>query len=92
MDGSISMFPMQDGSAVYGKFWDSNGQIKTIRFVPENVDQAQTQEDPFAAINTRLDSIESLLKQRKKPYNKPYRKNYQNGSQESVKEPDHDES
>lgn len=92
MDGSISMFPMQDGSAVYGKFWDSNGQIKTIRFVPENVDQTQIQEDPFAAINTRLDSIESLLKQRKKPYNKPYRKNYQNGSQESVKEPNHDES
>ena len=41
MDGSISMFPMQDGSAVYGKFWDSNGQIKTIRFVPENTDQGQ---------------------------------------------------
>lgn len=85
MDGSISMFPMQDGSAVYGKFWDSNGQIKTIRFVPENVDQPQ-QQDPFASINTRLDSIEELLKKRQKPYHKTYRQNNQNGSSEYVKE------
>lgn len=92
MDGSISMFPMQDGSAVYGKFWDSNGQIKTIRFVPENVDQPQQQSDPFAAINSRLDSIEGLLKQRQKPYHKQYRKNNQNGSSEYVKEDQSNES
>lgn len=91
MDGSISMFPMQDGSAVYGKFWDSNGQIKTIRFIPENVNQPQ-QEDPFTAINNRLDSIEDLLKRRQKPYHKNYRQNNQNGSSEYVKEERHDES
>ena len=92
MDGSISMFPMQDGSAVYGKFWDSNGQIKTIRFIPENVDQPQQQSDPFAAINSRLDSIEGLLKHRQKPYHKQYRKNNQNGSSEYVKEDQSNES
>jgi len=91
MDGSISMFPMQDGSAVYGKFWDSNGQIKTIRFIPENVDQPQ-QQDPFAVINTRLDSIEELLKKRQKPYHKTYRQNNQNGSSEYVKEEQGNES
>lgn len=91
MDGSISMFPMQDGSAVYGKFWDSNGQIKTIRFIPENVDQPQ-QQDPFVAINTRLDSIEELLKKRQKPYHKTYRQNNQNGSSEYVKEEQGNES
>lgn len=91
MDGSISMFPMQDGSAVYGKFWDSNGQIKTIRFIPENVEQPQ-QQDPFAAINTRLDSIEELLRKRQKPYHKAYRQNNQNGSSEYVKEEQSNES
>lgn len=91
MDGSISMFPMQDGSAVYGKFWDSNGQIKTIRFIPENVEQPQ-QQDPFAAINTRLDSIEELLRKRQKPYYKTYRQNNQNGSSEYVKEEQSNES
>ena len=92
MDGSISMFPMQDGSAVYGKFWDSNGQIKTIRFVPENNGEQPQQNDPFAVINGRLDDLENLIKQRVKPYNKNYRKNNQNGGSESVREEQSNES
>ena len=84
MDGSISMFPMQDGSAVYGKFWDSNGQIKTIRFIPENVEQPR-QQDPFAAISERLDTIESLIRNQRQNHKGNYRKNNQNGSPESVR-------
>lgn len=77
MDGSISLFPMQDGSAVYGKFWDSNGQIKTIRFIPENVGDSVPTEDPFDLINKRLDNIEKMIKNQRQ-YHKPYRKNNQN--------------
>lgn len=84
MDGSISLFPMQDGSAVYGKTWDSNGQIKTIKFIPENIDQQNSETDPFDAINDRLDSIEKLLRNRREKYNKPYNRKYQNT--ESVKD------
>lgn len=84
MDGSISMFPMQDGSAVYGKFWDSNGQIKTIRFVPENVEQTAS-DDPFAAINARFDALENLIRSQRPNHKGNYRKNNQNGSPESVR-------
>ena len=84
MDGSISLFPMQDGSAVIGKFWDNNGQIKTIRFIPENVEQPR-QQDPFAAINERLDTLESLIRNQRQNHKGSYRKNNQNGSPESVR-------
>ena len=76
MDGSISLFPMQDGSAVIGKFWDNNGQIKTIRFIPENVEQPR-QQDPFAAINERLDTLESLIRNQRQNHKGNYRKNNQ---------------
>ena len=72
MDGSISLFPMQDGSAVIGKFWDNNGQIKTIRFIPENVEQPR-QQDPFAAINERLDTLESLIRNQRQNHKGNYR-------------------
>ena len=91
MDGSISLFPMQDGSAVIGKFWDSNGQIKTIRFVPENVEQPR-QQDPFVAINERLDTLESLIRNQRPNHKGNYRKNNQNGSPESVRSDQNAES
>ena len=91
MDGSISLFPMQDGSAVIGKFWDSNGQIKTIRFIPENVEQPR-QQDPFAAINERLDTLESLIRNQRQNHKGNYRKNNQNGSPESVRSDQNAES
>lgn len=91
MDGSISLFPMQDGSAVIGKFWDNNGQIKTIRFVPENVEQPQ-QQDPFAVLNERLDTLESLIRNQRQNHKGGYRKNNQNGSQESVRSDQNAES
>ena len=91
MDGSISLFPMQDGSAVVGKFWDNNGQLKTIRFIPENVEQTQPQ-DPFATLNARFDSLEELIRRNQKPYHKNYRKNNQNGSPESVRSDQNAES
>lgn len=63
MDGSISLFPMQDGSAVYGKYWDNNGQLKTMRFIPENVEQPQQETDPVvAAMNERFDTLEKLIR------------------------------
>lgn len=86
MDGSISLFPMQDGSAVYGKFWDSNGQINTIRFVPDNIADADPEPDPFDKINKRFDELEKMIKSQRQ-YHKPYRKNNsqtnQNGSTQS---------
>ena len=81
MDGSISLFPMQDGSAVYGKSWDSSGQIKTVRYVPDTQSDISQSTDPFDALNARLDSIENLIRNRHNRYNKPYRKNYDENSE-----------
>lgn len=36
MDGSISLFPMADNSAIFAKRWNADGTIKTIKFVPES--------------------------------------------------------
>lgn len=34
MDGSIAVFPKQDMSEIYIKFWENNGTIRTIVFKP----------------------------------------------------------
>lgn len=34
MDGSVSLFPKRDMSEIYAKQWQSDGTIKTVRFVP----------------------------------------------------------
>ena len=47
MDGSVSFFPVRDGSCVYAKFWNRQGTIDTIKFVPavatsaENIENTQ---------------------------------------------------
>lgn len=34
MDGSVAVFPKQDMSEIYIKFWENNGTIRTIVFKP----------------------------------------------------------
>ena len=45
-DGNIAWFPAADGSCVYGKRWTPDGNITTLRFVPEAVEPAQPAPDP----------------------------------------------
>lgn len=33
-DGSLGLFPQADGSCIYAKSWDNNGNIRTMKFVP----------------------------------------------------------
>lgn len=65
MDGSVALFPLQDMSCIYGKAWNTDGQIITVRYVPDQPQQpAQAEgakEDPFAQVNSRLDGIEATL-------------------------------
>lgn len=35
MDGTATYFPTFDGSSVYLRYWDQDGQIKGVRYVPE---------------------------------------------------------
>lgn len=63
MDGNMSLFPYVDGSCIYGKYWDKNGMLQTVKFVPEVesvVEEPKT--DAIEAIMKRFDDLENLLK------------------------------
>lgn len=83
MDGSVSLFPMHDWSCVYGKWWTSNGQIQTVKFVLE---QPKKEIDESAAslsdISARLEKVERYLFKSKHKNNRPAAQN-QNGGQET---------
>lgn len=69
MTGTYAIFPKQDMSEIYAKAWDSNGQIKTIRFkadIPsaEPIKPSETSPVDFTEVNERLDRIEKILSAR----------------------------
>lgn len=76
MDGSVSLFPMHDWSCVYGKWWTSNGQIQTVKFVLE---QPKKQIDESAVsltdISERLNKVERYLFKNKHKNNRPAAQN-----------------
>lgn len=76
MDGSVSLFPMHDWSCVYGKWWTSNGQIQTVKFVLE---QPKKEIDESAAslsdISARLEKVERYLFKSKHKNNRPAARN-----------------
>lgn len=62
MTGEPVFFPMRDGSAVICKCWRSDGNLVTMRYIPEVVDQPQAEhasEGPN--VIERLDKIQGLL-------------------------------
>lgn len=62
MDGSISVFPKRDLSAVILKSWNSNGTIDSVRYVLDIPIQEDPKPDSFQQeIFSRLDKIEELL-------------------------------
>ncbi len=72
MDGSVSLFPMHDWSCVYGKWWTSNGQIQTVKFVLEKpkkeIDESSTS---IADISERLSKVERYLFKNKNKQPRP---------------------
>lgn len=69
MDGSMSLFPLSDGSAIIGKRWGADGSISTVTFVPEKQDGPVEahQEVPWyiSDLYAKLDGIEELLVQQR---------------------------
>ena len=64
MDGSASIFPMSDFSSIYVKAWGPDGNIQTLRFIPEvttNKEVADQGPSEFDKIMERLDSIEKKI-------------------------------
>lgn len=61
MDGSISLFPLGDYSTIIAKQWNSDGTIKTLRFVPEVV-TAQNDIPENTFINHFDERMDELMK------------------------------
>lgn len=64
MDGSFHYFPLKDGTKIYVKLWDSNAQLRTFSFIPEEpIIQAQQEAEKtqFEKILERLDDMEAKL-------------------------------
>lgn len=63
MDGSISVFPMQDNSAIFVKRWNADGTIKTIKFIPDSTvsDTAPTSSISLEDISQELAEIRGDL-------------------------------
>lgn len=74
MDGTASIFPVNDGSCVYVRFWNTEGNIQTLKFVPEKpTESVQTTSDLDILMN-KLNAIEAKLSN-KKPYYKNNQRN-----------------
>ena len=85
MDGSVSLFPQNDYSAIYAKTWTKDGTIATVKFVPEQP-QMEPQKSPLEErldrIDQRFDKLEKMLSNRNKP-RKPYNKSNQGKEEQS---------
>lgn len=53
MDGSVSLFPLGDYSAIIAKQWNANGTISTIKYVPV-VDNEDGKDDQIAELRTQI--------------------------------------
>lgn len=58
-DGSVGLFPQNDGSCIYAKSWTGDGSIKTIKFVPEIPTQETTVDNTTIVTNTNKNSFEN---------------------------------
>lgn len=75
MDGTISMFLMNDLSSVILRQWNGRGDMDELRFVREETPTPPNQNDILALIMQRLDNIEKAVK--KSTYKPRYNKNHQ---------------
>lgn len=72
MDGSSSIFPLQDNSAIYVKSWGADGAIRTLRYVLQEEPLKETKVSGTLSemIEKRFDDMELLLETVKESLNK----------------------
>ena len=61
MDGTPSIFPVSDWSAVYVKTWTGDGQIRTVRYIPETTPEEGKPDTTISDQIKELDRKVSLL-------------------------------
>lgn len=60
--GIPAYFPVQDGSAIYVKQWNSNGKIDTTRYIPEAVEEKPKEETTAPILTEILERISKIEK------------------------------
>lgn len=63
MDGSYSVFPMNDMSKIFVKSWNTDGTISTLEFVPAAKEKPEDkpEEDRIGIILEKISKIEEQL-------------------------------
>ena len=78
MDGSVGLFPQNDYSCIYAKQWTKDGNIQTVRYVPEQpavqTDQKTPLEEHLNRIEEKLEALDKKLNRQKSYQKRPYPK------------------
>lgn len=61
MDGTVSFFPLSDNSAIIGKMWDQNGNIKEVRYLPDYILEAKLKEFQDSQNNELNGTLREIL-------------------------------
>ena len=61
-DGSPSIFPASDFSCIFVKAWGQDGNIQTVKYVPENQSNQQQSSNEFGLIMEKLNGLEDFMK------------------------------
>lgn len=56
-DGTVALFPSADGKCIYGKRWTPDGNIATMRFVPEASEAQPKQPSRLDIIDDRISEL-----------------------------------
>lgn len=56
-DGTVALFPATDGKCIYGKRWTPDGNISTMRFVPEASEAQPEQPSRLDIIDDRISEL-----------------------------------
>ena len=61
-DGNITLFPMLDGKEIYGKFIDSSGNARIVKYTLEEQNSSQPDmQAQIGAMGAKIDGIYSML-------------------------------
>lgn len=61
MDGTVALFPLQDGSGIIASSWNRNGTISTVLYTPTESSEQHETTVTLADVMDQLDDIRSLL-------------------------------
>lgn len=56
-DGAMALFPSADGKCIYSKRWTPDGNISTMRFVPEASEAQPKQPSQLDIIDNRISEL-----------------------------------